>query len=131
MQERKIDLETHGFRDLFFSSGWRVSYADYNAASNDVSSIHRMEKHLETDEAFSLIRGTVYLVSGGKGECIGPLDVRKLEQETLYVIGKGEWHVAVFQQGAAVLIIENEVESPSKSAELKGKTLGDFIEESF
>ena len=128
MHEKKIDLEIHGFRDVFFSKGWRISFSDYNPSSNDVSSIHKMEKHLETDEVFFLIRGTAYLVTGGKGECIGRLDVQKLEKETVYIIEKGEWHVAVFQQGAAALIVENEAESLSRSGELQGKTLEDLIE---
>jgi hypothetical protein len=87
-----------------------------------------MEKHLETEEVFSLARGTVYLVTGGKGACIGPLEVQKMEKETLYVIEKEEWHVAVFQQGAAVLIVENEAESASISSELHGIALPGLIE---
>lgn len=127
MQEITTDLGTHGFRDVFFSKGWRVSFADYNPLSNDVSTIHKMEKHLETDEVFSLQRGTVYLATAGKGEHVGPLVVRRMQGETLYVIEKGEWHVGIFQQGAAVLIVENEAESLSRSAELDGETLAKLV----
>jgi hypothetical protein len=131
MQERKIDLEMHGFRDLFFSKGWRVSFSDYDPFSNDASSIHKMEKHLETEEVFSLVRGTVYLVTGGKGACIGSLEAKKLKKETLYVVEKDEWHVAVFQQKSAVLIVENEAESLSKSTEINGIALLELLEEPF
>ncbi|NLE15668.1 MAG: hypothetical protein GX626_07335 [Spirochaetales bacterium] len=121
MQEKVIDSEMHGFRDVFFSKGWRVAYADYNPLGNDIAAIHKIEKHLETEEVFYLLKGSVCLVTAGQGEAIGPLICHYLKEGTLYVVDKGEWHVGVFHPGSAVLIVENEAESLSNSYELCSK----------
>lgn len=123
MQEKVIDSEQHGFRDVFFSKGWRVSYADYDPKGNDIASVHKMERHLETEETFYLLKGNVCLVTAGKGEEIGPLEGHSLEEGTLYVVDKGEWHVGVFHSGSSILIVENEKESLSISKHLGPKDL--------
>lgn len=123
MQEKVIDSEVHGFRDVFFSKGWRVSYADYDPQGNDIASIHKIEKHLETEETFYLLKGSICLVTAGRGEEIGPFESHLLKEGTLYVVDKGEWHVGVFHPGSATLIVENEKESLSISRQLCPKDL--------
>jgi hypothetical protein len=120
MQEKVIDSEMHGFRDVFFSKGWRVAYADYNPLGNDIAAIHKIEKHLETEEVFYLLKGSVFLVTAGQGEAIGPLVCHHLKEGTLYVVDKGN-ACRVFHPGSAVLIVENEAESLSISYELCSK----------
>ncbi|MGE4585597.1 MAG: hypothetical protein AB7C91_13180 [Sphaerochaeta sp.] len=126
MQEKELDSEIHGFRDVFFSQGWRVSYADYDPQGNDLSCARRMEKHLETEEAFYLLKGRVCLVTAGSGKVLGPLEAHPLEDGRLYIVGKGEWHLGIFHPGAAVLIVENEKESCSESLPLSPKDLADL-----
>jgi len=123
MQEKVIDSEIHGFRDVFFSKGWRVAYADYNPLGNDIATIHKVEKHLETEEVFFLLKGNASLVTAGQDEAIGPLVCHHLKKGVLYVVDKGEWHVSVLHPGAAVLIVENDAESHSNSWQLGSKDI--------
>ncbi|MDC7230436.1 MAG: hypothetical protein PQJ48_09000 [Sphaerochaetaceae bacterium] len=118
MQEKIIDSKVNGFRDVFFSNGWRVSYADYASGTNDADSIYKMEKHLETEEAFYLLKGQADLITAGKGHAIGLLEGKNLKTSTLYVVERGEWHVVAFKPGSSVLIIENELDSLSESVNL-------------
>jgi hypothetical protein len=123
MQEKVVDSKIHGFRDIFFSNGWRVSYSDYDVNTNDVNSIYKIEKHLETEEAFYLLNGQAILLTAGKGNTISLLEGKIMQKDTLYVVEKGEWHVLVLQPGSSVLIVENELESFSESAKLSSLNL--------
>lgn len=115
MKEKIIDLKIHGFRDIFFSNGWRVSYSDFDADTNGPNSIYKMEKHLETEEAFYLLKGQANLLTAGKDYSIGNLEGNNLKTGRLYVVEKGEWHVIAFKPGSSVLIVENEQDSLSES----------------
>lgn len=123
MIEQRISDGSKGFQDVFFSKNWRIAYSDYAMFSNDKDSIRKMEKHAKTDEAFFLLCGNVHLVTAGKGETLGKLVIRKMFPQTLYVVERGEWHVAVYGENARVLIVEDAKEFPSASLGLSVKLL--------
>lgn len=70
---------------------------------------------METEEAFVLLQGTVHVVTAGTEEFPQELTSLQLEPNSVYIIRKGEWHVAVFEEESSALIVENEAESYSIS----------------
>ena len=75
---------------------WKVAYLGYNER---FSKWEEMERHLETDEVFVLLKGkaTLYVE-----------DTREdMEQGRVYHVRKGQWHHIVVSRDAVVLVAEN------------------------
>ena len=115
MDRLMVDTTQRGFRDVFFSHGWRVAFSNTDALGNTKDTVRKMERHMETEEAFVLLQGTVHLVTAGTEEFPQELTSLQLEPNSVYIIRKGEWHVAVFEEESSALIVENEAESYSIS----------------
>mgnify|MGYP000849897917 CR=1 FL=1 len=115
MDRLTVDTTQRGFRDVFFSHGWRVAFSNTDGLGNTKDTVHKMERHMETEEAFVLLQGTVHLVTAGTEEFPQELTSLQLEPNSVYIIRKGEWHVAVFEEESSALIVENEAESYSIS----------------
>ena len=83
---------------------WKVAYLGY---CERFGSLTGMERHLETDEVFVLLRGeaTLYVE-----EAVFPM-----EQGVVYNVKKGEWHHIVVSRDAAVLVIENSDTTPDNT----------------
>ncbi len=113
-----IDTTQRGFRDVFFSNGWRVAFSNTDSLSNTKDAVRKIERHMETEEAFVLLQGTVHLVTAGTEQFPQKLTSLQLEPNSVYIMRRGEWHVAVFEEESSVLIIENEADSYSISFEL-------------
>ena len=63
MDRLTVDTTQRGFRDVFFSHGWRVAFSNTDGLGNTKDTVHKMERHMETEEAFVLLQGTVHLVT--------------------------------------------------------------------
>lgn len=118
MDKKTIDTTERGFRDVFFSHSWRVAFSNTDALGNTKKAVRKIERHMETEEAFVLLQGIVHLVTAGTEQFPQKLTSLQLEPNSVYIIRKGEWHVAVFEEESSVLIIENAADSYSVSYEL-------------
>ena len=79
--------------------GWRVAYLCYAEKFDKITYI---ERHLNTDEIFVLIKGSAVLLSGENTE------QTKMEQGKIYNIPKGIWHNIKVSRDTLVLIVENK-----------------------
>ena len=80
---------------------WKVAYLGY---CERFGSLTGMERHLETDEVFVLLRGQARLYVEE--------EVFSMEQGVVYNVKKGEWHHIVVSPDAAVLVMENNDTAP-------------------
>lgn len=95
-----LGLEAVGYRRVMSFGQWRVAvlaHADFFAEANCV----RLERHLETDEAFVLLDGEASLVVGAAARRV------PLEKGKLYNVRQGAWHAVITAPGARLLVVEN------------------------
>lgn len=76
--------------------GWKVAYLGY---CERFSKFTELERHLETDEVFVLLRGSACLY----------IEEEKYDMEpgVVYNVPKGQWHHIVVSEDAAVLVVES------------------------
>jgi hypothetical protein len=100
------DYDGEGFKPLIFFDSWRVAmlrYIDELQADRIVS----MERHMETDEVFVLLRGNGTLILGGNGsKCEGALP-QPMEIGRIYNVRRLAWHTVLLSPDASVLLMEN------------------------
>jgi ureidoglycolate hydrolase len=95
-----------GYQPLIYFAGWRVAVLNY-LDSIHPTRIADMERHLETDEAFILLRGKGVLIVGGNGRQAVDLIPCEMVNEKVYNIRAGVWHTVLLSPDASVLIVEN------------------------
>lgn len=95
-----------GYRPLMSFGGWRVAVLNYLDEIHPAR-IADMERHLETDEVFILLRGKVILIVGGNGGQATELIPYEMVNEKIYNIRAGVWHTVLLSPDASVLIVEN------------------------
>ncbi len=83
---------------------WKVAYLGH---CERFGSLTGMERHLETDEIFVLLRGKASLYVEDA--------VHEMEAGVVYNVKKGEWHHIVVSEDAAVLVVENSDTSPENT----------------
>ncbi|MBE6607393.1 MAG: cupin domain-containing protein [Ruminococcaceae bacterium] len=81
--------------------GWLVGLLAYG---EKFSRLSMLERHNQTEEAFVLVKGEATLYTADKDIKITEY---KMEQGTLYNVGKGEWHHIVVSKDALVVVVEN------------------------
>lgn len=86
---------------------WRVAVLKY-CPNTRPENIHTMQKHEQTDEVFVLLSGNCILYSAGNGDVPGEVLATKLEPDRVYNVPCGYWHNHTLDEGASVLIIENQ-----------------------
>ena len=97
----EIDIYTpgkEGYEVKHSFDGWRVAYLRYAERFDNVT---YLERHLETDEIFVLIKGSAVLISGKNAELI------QMETGNIYNVRKGTWHNIKVSKDALVLVVEN------------------------
>jgi len=92
----KIPFEPQQWQVAMQYDQWQVAYLGY---SERFASLTGMERHMETDEVFVLLRGQAVLY-------VEQTQV-PMEQGVVYNVKKGEWHHIVVTPDAAVLVVEN------------------------
>jgi ureidoglycolate hydrolase len=95
-----------GYQPLIYFGGWRVAILNYLDGIHPTR-IADMERHLETDEAFILLRGKCVLILGVNGGQAAELIPCEMENEKLYNVRAGIWHTVLLSPDASVLIVEN------------------------
>lgn len=96
-----IQYDGNGYKPMVSFEGWRVAFLNY-AEMFDRANIHKMERHLLTDEVFVLLSGQAALIVGEENK------VCYLEKNTLYNVKKAVWHAVCVSPDAQLLIVEND-----------------------
>lgn len=97
-----------GYSSIFSYNGWRVAVANACERLKE-ENMWRLERHLNTDEVFILIKGEATLHIGMEMERF-PMELGKF-----YNVKRGEWHCITMKEGAKVAIIENDDTGDSNS----------------
>ena len=100
----KIPFEPQRWQVAVETDRWKVAYLGY---CERFGSLTGMERHLETDEVFVLLRGQATLYVEESCE--------EMERGIVYNVKKGEWHHIVVSPDAAVLVIENSDTTPDNT----------------
>lgn len=93
---QKFDFKCEDFKVLMQYEGWKIGFLRF---SERFSKFDRLEKHLETDEAFVLLDGSAVIYT--ENEKI------QMQKCTLYNIPKGVWHHITVSEDATVMVVEN------------------------
>ena len=112
-KEIKNGIEIYDYRgDNYYTAmrfgAWRVAYLNYGDKFCR-ENFERVERHMETDEAFILLEGEATLVIGDN------LSEIKMEKHKLYNVPQGVWHHIFTLPGTSVLIVENADTSPENT----------------
>lgn len=106
-----MDIEVREYREPGYApvidfESWRVAVLN-DIDELEVPNLKTMQKHLQSDEVFVLLKGSVTLFTAGNGEEIGKITKMTLEPEKCYNVKKGVWHTHTLEKGSSVLIVEN------------------------
>lgn len=96
-----MEYKGEGYSPLVRYDSWRVAIANYAERFSERKNIY-LERHLETDEVFVLLKGSCILLIGENIERI------QLELCKTYNVKKGTWHNMFLSKDASVMIIEND-----------------------
>ena len=93
-------IEKSGFSEQVTFEGWKTAFVTY---SEDYGELHRMKRHLESDEVFVLIRGTATLYTlEGDSVLETPMEIGKT-----YNVKKATWHHVRLASDGMGYIVEN------------------------
>ena len=100
-----MSIEVYDYRDKDYKTvmsfgSWRVAYLNYGDEFN--RTLPRIERHMETDEVFVLLKGEATLVIGKELKKI------PMEQHKVYNVPKAVWHHIMVSENTRVLIVENQ-----------------------
>ncbi len=110
MRDELIEIknyELEGFMPLISFGTWRVAalrFLDDLKPEN----IKTMERHLETDEVFILVKGSGMLLTGGNHEKPAGVQFFIMKIGEVYNIKQKTWHSISLTKDAHVIIVENE-----------------------
>lgn len=117
MNQAYIEVTTYegeGYRPVIDYQTWRVAILNY-CEELEIENLKTMQRHLESDEVFVLLKGNCVLFSGGQEDSIGPVEVIRMEPLKLYNVKRGVWHTHTLDQDGMVLIVENQNTCDSNS----------------
>lgn len=109
------EYKKEGYKPLVDFESWRVAILNY-IDELEPENIKFMEKHLETDEVFILLKGACILFF---------LDQRKndilhinMKPGIVYNVKKGSYHTHVLSKEASLIIVENQNTSNQNSEKI-------------
>lgn len=107
--ESLLEVREHNapdYKPLVDYGAWRVALMN---CTPDLTpdKIHRMQKHIETDEVFVLLAGKCILFLGAGDEAVINVHAVDMEPFKLYNVKRSAWHSHTFSNDAKVLIVEN------------------------
>lgn len=97
--------EANGYHPFLISKGWQVALLNY-LPEQDVNAIVKVDRHLETDEAFVLIKGTAVLIEAVPGPDEFEFICLKMVAGVIYNVPAGMWHNIAMDSQAQVIIAE-------------------------
>lgn len=96
-----LENNEYGYHPLVAFGAWRVAVA--NPCDKWVEgNVAFMERHMKTDEVFVLLKGNAALYIGEEREKVA------MEIGKVYNVKLGTWHNLCMEEGAQVLIVEND-----------------------
>lgn len=98
-----VKPKTGGYSPLVDFETWRTASLTY-AEVVDKHQLKQVERHMETDEVFVLLRGRAVLIIEEAEENFSTME---LKPETVYNVRKAVWHHIVLSTDAVVFIVEN------------------------
>ena len=110
VEERYLEVKQYlgeGYRPCVDYGRWRVAILRH-ILELDISNIHFMERHLETDEVFVLLDGRCILLIGEGEEEIEKIHAVDMASQKIYNVKKGVFHTHTLSRDAVVLIVENK-----------------------
>ncbi len=102
-----LEFDGEGYKPLVDYGTWRVAFLRF-IDELIPENIHRLERHVETDEVFVLLAGKAILFLGEGEEEIEAFYSLEMEPGKLYNIKKNAWHCCVLSRDATVLLVENK-----------------------
>jgi hypothetical protein len=105
-----LEIKDHtqeGYRPLVDYGAWRV--AILNPGPDLLpENLTAMQRHLQTDEVFVLLRGRCILFIGEGDDTITSVQAEDMSLFKLYNVKQAVWHTHTLSQDAMVLIVENK-----------------------
>lgn len=95
-----------GYKPVIDFESWRVAILNY-IDELERPNIDNMQKHMESDEVFVLLKGECTLFIGGNGDAVGEIEPLPLEPFKMFNVKKGTWHTHTLEKDTMVLIVEN------------------------
>ena len=109
-QERKdIEIREYsepGYAPVIDFGAWRVAVLN-DIDELELHNLKTMQKHLQSDEVFVLLKGSCTLFTAGDGAEPDSIQGVKLEQYKCYNVKAGVWHTHTLTENSSVLIVEN------------------------
>jgi ureidoglycolate hydrolase len=105
LQIKEYDGE--GYKPLVDFDTWRVAYLRF-IDELIPENIHRLERHVETDEVFVLLDGQAVLFLGEGDQKIEKLHFQVMQPGKLFNVRKNAWHACVLSRDATILLVENK-----------------------
>ena len=101
-----VDFQPEGYKPLVDFGAWRVAVLKF-CDDLKLENIKTMQKHLETDEVFVLVRGNCTLFLGDDKDRPENITSVSMEHGKVYNIKQGVWHNHIMDEDGEVLIVEN------------------------
>lgn len=100
------EFTTVGFKILVPFKSWRVATLCY---IDDMfpPELARMERHMETDEVFVLLKGQATLLVGGTDAEASEIDIVPMEPLKAYNVRQAAWHGVIASRDVVILLVEN------------------------
>lgn len=102
-----LEFNGEGYKPLVDFGSWRVAFLRY-IDELIPENIHRLERHVETDEVFVLLEGKAILFLGEGEEEITDFYSLEIQPGKLFNVRKNAWHCCVLSRDATILLVENQ-----------------------
>lgn len=102
-----LEPKKAGYEAVWSYGQWRLAMTQ-DAPYTRREGITQLSRHMETDEAFTLLEGTAEIYVGDGNETIGEISYVPFETGKTYVVRVGTWHCVRTTPGCKILIVEND-----------------------
>jgi ureidoglycolate hydrolase len=109
-----LDYSGASYQPLVDFGAWRVAMLRYLDGIHPENN-HRLERHIETDEIFVLLKGKGVLIIGGNDGQVSEIFPQVMEAGKIYNVCRNTWHTILLSREASVLIVENQDTSEANS----------------
>ena len=121
MLEDLMEIREHrgeNYVPVIHYGAWRVAFLNYHSRFQH-GNIFQLERHVLTDETFTLLRGRAVLyISDGDADHVGRITAFRMDPCKVYNIHRGVWHAIEVSRDASVLITENDDTSKDNSPKI-------------
>lgn len=106
----KVEVFEHqgeGISCVYKNEEWLVSIKNWKP-DNDISGVHHLEVHHETDEQFILMLGQAILISADReGEKFVNVELTKMEIGKVYNVPKEKWFYSITQKDTKMTYVQH------------------------